>query len=135
VRHGLYVGAVVYAFSGRPLDAAANANRALRLSPFDPLAFNAYFALGTAAIQEGRYDDAASNIARTVQLNPRFSSLYFFHAASLALAGRQREARPVATRLLELEPGFRSRFVFELGLAQVIVDRLAEGARLLGLPE
>lgn len=70
-----------------------------------------------------------------MQSNPRFSTLYFFHAASLALAGREREARPVAARLLELEPGFRSRFIFEVGVVQVIADRLAEGARLLGLPE
>ena len=131
----LYIGALVYAFSGRPADATASANRALRLSPFDSLAAMAYNALGAAGIQEGRYDEAASNYAKSVQSNPRFSTLYFLHAASLALAGRQREARPVAARLLELEPGFRSRAFFELGLAQVIADRLAEGARLLGLPE
>ena len=31
----LYIGALVYAFAGRPADATASANRALRLSPFD----------------------------------------------------------------------------------------------------
>jgi len=58
-----------------------------------------------------------------------------FHAASLALAGRHEEARPVIARLLELEPGFRSRVIFEYGYVPALTDKLAEGARLLGLPE
>jgi len=34
----LFIGAAVYAFAGRPAAAVASANRALRLSPLDPLA-------------------------------------------------------------------------------------------------
>jgi len=92
-------------------------------------------ALGAAAVQETRYDEAASHFARAVQANPRFSTLYVFHAASLALAGRQEEAQPIVQRLLDLEPGFRLRLLFEVGVAQAVVDRLAEGGRMLGLPE
>ena len=131
----LYFGALIYAFAGNPAAASSNANRALRLSPFDPLAFMAHLALGTAAVQETRYDEAASHFAKAVQANPRFSSLYVFHAASLALAGRQEEAQPIVQRLLDLEPGFRLRLLFEVGVAQAVADKLAEGARMLGLPE
>ena len=131
----LYFGALIYAFAGNPAAATSNANRALRLSPFDPLAFMAHLALGAAAVQETRYDEAASHFAKAVQANPRFSTLYFFHAASLALAGRQEEAQPIVQRLLELEPGFRLRLLFEVGVAQAVADRLAEGGRMLGLPE
>jgi len=130
-----YFGALIYAFAGQPAAAAANANRALRLSPFDPFASFAHNALGAATIQEARYDEAAAHYAKAVQANPRFSTLYFFHAASLALAGRAEEARPVVRRLLELEPSFRSRFIFEVGYAMTITERFVEGARLLGLPE
>jgi len=37
--------------------------------------------------------------------------------------------------LLELEPGFRLRVLFQVGTVQALSDRLAEGARYLGLPE
>jgi adenylate cyclase len=130
-----YLGAAIHAFTGNPAAATAHANRALRLSPFDPFAFLAYLALGVAATQEARYDEAASHFAKGVQANPRFSSLIFYHAASLALAGRAEEARPIVRRLLELEPGWRIRMLFELGVVRAIADKFAEGARLLRLPE
>ena len=131
----LYFGALIYAFAGNPAAATSNANRALRLSPFDQSAFVAHLALAAAAVQEVRYDEAASHSAKAVHANPRFSTSYFFHAASLALAGRQEEAQPIVQRLLDLEPGFRLRLLFEVGVAQAVSDRLAEGGRLLGLPE
>jgi len=52
----------------------------------------------------------------------------------LGLAGRAEEAAPLVRRGVELEPGFRSRVIFEFGLAPVVLDKLAEGARKLGLP-
>jgi adenylate cyclase len=52
------IGAIVYAFAGHPAAAIANANRALRLSPFDLFAPFAHGALGAAAIQEARDDEA-----------------------------------------------------------------------------
>ena len=131
----LYFGAYIHAISGNPATAITHANRALRLSPFDPFAFLAHCALAAAAVQETRYDEAASHSANAAQANPRFSTLFFFHAASLALAGRKEEALPIVQRLLELEPGFRLRVMFEVGMVRAVADRLAEGARILGLPE
>ncbi|MFO1058845.1 MAG: adenylate/guanylate cyclase domain-containing protein [Dongiaceae bacterium] len=131
----LYFGSYIHAVSGKPATAGALAHRALRLSPFDPFAFMAHSALGAAALQEAQYDAAASHFADAVQASPRFSTLYFFQAASLALAGRQEEAGAIVQRLLELEPGFRVRVVFEVGMVPAVADRFAEGARLLGLPE
>ena len=49
--------------------------------------------------------------------------------------GRTEEAGPIVRRGLELEPSFRSRVIFEVGIVSAIVDELAEGARLLGLPK
>jgi adenylate cyclase len=45
------------------------------------------------------------------------------------------EALEVARKALELRPGFRSRFVFEIGLLPQSAGEFAKGARLLGLPE
>jgi len=131
----LYFGAYINAVSGEPATATIHANRALRLSPFDPLAFMAHAAFGVAAVQEAHYDEAASHFAKAVQANPRFSTLCFFQVASMALAGRKEEARSMVQRLLELEPGFRLRVVFEVGIVRAVADRFAEGARILGLPE
>ena len=52
-----------------------------------------------------------------------------------ALTGRVEEARPIARRGLELEPGWRVRMLSEIGLVPAIANKLAAGARLLGLPE
>ena len=131
----LYFGGVIHAHSGNSDAATAYASRALRLSPFDPVAFLAHSALGDVAVHEARYDDAASCFAKAVQANPRFSLYYFFQAATLALAGRVEEARPIVGQLLELEPAFRSSAISEHGLTRAVVDKLIEGARLLGLPE
>src|SRR5271168_3906519 len=95
----LYWGALIHASSGNSAAATADANRALRLSPFDPVAFAAHEALGHVAFQEARYDEAASHYAKAVQANTRFSLLYFVQAAAMALAGRVEEARPIVGQL------------------------------------
>lgn len=74
----LYFGALIYAFAGQPAAAISNANRALRLNPFDPFAYFAYGALGGAAIQEARYDEAAPIMPRQCK---RISALAFVTSA------------------------------------------------------
>jgi TolB-like protein/Tfp pilus assembly protein PilF len=132
----LYWGALIHASSGNSAAATAYASRALRLSPFDPVAFAAHGALGHVAFQEARYDEAASCYAKAVQANPRFSLYYFVQAIALALAGRVEEARPIVGQGLELNPGARISEVLEYALPHpALADKFIEGARLLGLPE
>jgi adenylate cyclase len=130
----LYLGAQANGLVGRPEMAMAFADRALRLSPFDTMAFEAHLALGEAAIQDKRYEDAASCFGRAAQTKPNLSTTYIFQAIALALAGRAKEARSQARRGLDLEPSFRARVFFELGLAQPLTEKFADGSRLLGLP-
>jgi TolB-like protein len=131
----LYLGAQAHAVAGNAAAATLLASRALRLSPFDPLAFQAHMALGEAALQAGGYSDAAQCFSKAAQANANFSTAYLFQAIALALAGRPAEAGACGDRGLELEPGFRIRLFFEHGLAPALRSRLIEGARLLGLPE
>jgi tetratricopeptide (TPR) repeat protein len=134
----LYVGAHIHGWSGDPALAEDYANRALRLSPFDPLGFHAYLAQGNVRIRERRYDDAATYCARAVHANPRFSSIYAYQAAPLAMAGRIDEAKLVARRLLELEPTFRIEPLLKFLATFVhpeIMNGLAVGLRKAGLPE
>jgi adenylate cyclase len=129
----LYLGAITNAFAGHPAAATAQANRALRLSPFDLLVYLAYLALGVAAVQEGRHDDATMAMQRMLQANSSLSSLYFIAAAALALGGRLEAARAWADQGLKMEPGFRCKLFSELMSPQV-ANRLAEGGRILSLP-
>jgi adenylate cyclase len=130
-----YWGALIHASSGNFAAVTAHANRALRLSPFDPVAFVAHIALGHVAVYEAHYDEAVSHYAKAVQVNPRFSWLQFCQAVALALAGRVEEAGPIVRHLLELNPGFRSTSVFDYSVVGTFAARFKEGARLLGLPE
>jgi TolB-like protein/class 3 adenylate cyclase len=133
-----YFGAHVHGLSGDPAIAEDYAARALRLSPFDPFSFMALYALAMVRVREGRYDDAAAFGSRSVQANPRFSTLYAFHTAILAQAGRDEEAKSVASRLLELEPNFhvQSFLGFMSGFFHpAAADPLSAGLRKVGLPE
>ena len=103
----------------------AHANRALRLSPFDPVAFIAHMILGHVAVYEAHYDEAVSHYAKAVQANPRHSWLYFCHAVALALAGRVEDAGPTVRLLLELNPDFRSTRVFDYSVVGTFGGPLA----------
>jgi TolB-like protein/tetratricopeptide (TPR) repeat protein len=129
-----YHGAFLYAWSGDPATATAYAHRALRLSPFDPLAYHAHLALTLAAIQEDRYDEAVAHGVKLAQVSPNFGSHLIALAESLALAGRLEEARPICARAQEFDPT-RIRTISEIGFAREIADKLVQAHRLLGIPE
>lgn len=134
----LYLGAHIHAYDGDCAIAEDYANRALRLSPFDPLCYEAYAARGFVRFRERRYDEAAASFAKAVQLNPRFSALYAMHVAALAMADRIDESKSIARRLLELQPGFRIGPLEGLiggMLRPEIVSGLVTGLRKADLPE
>ena len=134
----LYFGTLVHAWSGDPATAEEHANRALRLSPFDPLGFQAHLAIGIVRLRERRFDIAAYHFANAAHANPRFSTAYAAQAGALAQAGHVEDAKTIAKRLLELEPRFRIRpfMAFIGGFARPeVVKNWAEGLRIAGLPE
>jgi TolB-like protein/class 3 adenylate cyclase/Tfp pilus assembly protein PilF len=134
----LFFGAHIHAYHGDAALAQDYAVRALRLSPFDALAFEGHYAPALVHIRNQRFAEAASSMAKAVQANPRFSWLYVVHAAALALAGRADEAKSVAGRALELEPNFRFGPFVPLmkGIFLPETLRLLEaGMRQAGLPE
>jgi adenylate cyclase len=133
-----YFGAHIHAMKGDAAIAEDFAEKALRLSPFDPFSYFALHAMGTVRIRRGQFDDASAYYSKAVQSNPRFSVLYALHTAALAQAGRLDEARLVASRLLAVEPNFRSG-AFVAGFAPVfhadLGKSIAAGLRIAGLPE
>jgi TolB-like protein/Tfp pilus assembly protein PilF len=130
-----YHGALLYAWSGRSVTAITHARRALRLSPFDPLAYHAHLALCLATIQEERFDEATADGAKLAQVSPDFGSHLITYASALALAGRMDEAGSVCARTLELDPNLSIRRVRERGFAPAVSDKIIYAERLLGVPE
>jgi TolB-like protein len=95
---------IVRAWKGDDATAVEQAERAIRLSPFDPLLYLPYVGLAYAHFAAGHFEKAAAAAGRASQSNPRFSMPYVLHAGALANLGRGDEARAVVRRLLEVEP-------------------------------
>lgn len=96
---------IVRAWKGDDAIAVEQANRALRLSPFDPLIYLPYAGLAYAYFAAGRFEEAAAAASLATQSNPRFSVPHLLHAAALTGLGRSEDAEAVVQRLRELEPG------------------------------
>jgi TolB-like protein len=95
---------IVRAWKGDDATAVDHAERAIRLSPFDPLLYLPYVGLAYAHFAAGRFREAAAAAGRASQSNPKFSMPYVLHAAALANLGRVEEASVVADELRKVEP-------------------------------
>jgi adenylate cyclase len=131
----LYFGAQLHGWNGDLVTATACADRALRLSPFDPLAYVAHVGLAVGAVHEGRYEEAAAQWAECARVNPGLGAFVMAQAWALALAGRVDERKRVCSRALELEPGLCIRTIVEAGFPPSVTEKAVHGGRLIGLPE
>ena len=98
-----------FAFIGRTDEALGHAERALRLSPEDPLLFRYQHFLAIAHYANGRFEEAARWGLRSVRNNGEYTSNLRLTAAALVALRRTEEARPLADRVMQLQPGFRVR--------------------------
>jgi adenylate cyclase len=128
---------IVRAWKGDDATAVDQAERSIRLSPFDPLLYVPYIGLAYAHFAAGRFEQAAAAAARASQTNPKFSMPYVLQAAALANIGGLEQARAVANRLREVEPdvtvstAIRSaRYANREKIAE-----LGNALRRVGLPE
>jgi adenylate cyclase len=123
-------------FLGRPEEALERLRNAFRLSPFDPMSFFFLTVAGLAEFIAGRYEEAVIWLRRAQRENPRFTPMRRQLAATLALLGRDDEAKVAAAGLLEMDPQFRvSVFASWYPLRRLDdLERLAAGLRLAGLP-
>jgi len=96
---------LVRAWKGDDAIAVEQANRALRLSPFDPLIYLPYIGLAYAHFAAGRFEEMVSAANLATQSNPRFTPPLILLAAALGCLDRSEDAKTVVQRLLELEPG------------------------------
>ncbi len=90
------LGSVILGWTGKAQRAIEWAERGMRLSPFDPLAFVAYRALSLGHFHQGRYEEALNAAHKAVQSNPAHSISYMLLAAILAKLGRFARAQAAA---------------------------------------
>jgi len=124
----------IYQRAGNPEEAIRSFERAVLLSPFDPLLFLTLTEMGVAFIGLGRFDEAVAAARRALTQNQTFAPSYRCLTTALAHLGREAEAREAAARLLELKPDFRiSEWVARNGppFDQMFID----GLRKAGLPQ
>ena len=96
----------VYRIAGLPEEAVRSFERAIRMSPIDPLLHSTFVGMGMAFIELRRFDEAIVAGKKAQRQNPSYSSAYRCLASAFAHLGRDAEAREAAARLLELDPAF-----------------------------
>jgi adenylate cyclase len=124
----------VYRIAGLPEEALQSFERAMRMSPIDPLLHRAFTGMGFAFIELRRFDEAIVVGKKAQRQNPCYSASYRCLASAYGHLGRDAEAREAAARLLEVDPNFTiSTFIARGG--QSNAKLLIEGLRKAGLPE
>ena len=127
---------LVLAFSENFDRAREHAEKALRLSPFDPLNYHPYLSLAVVGLFTDRAEEALANATLAVQSNQGFSALHALLIACNVRLARIDAARIAGQRLLSIAPdftvsGFARMEIMRPQFWGVITDALREA----GLPE
>jgi adenylate cyclase len=123
-------------YSGRPKDAIEKFERALRLSPIDPMNFNNFAGIAAALETLEDYDKAAAFFRRALEERPNARWIYRSLAATLSGAGRMDEARQAFAEMLLSYPDITaSKFRQAMVFSKPVLDRMVENLRKLGLPD
>jgi adenylate cyclase len=130
------LGGVVLGLAGDAERAIEWGEKALRLSPLDPLSWNSWNAVYLGNFRLNRYQESANAIRKAIQWNPGFSIGYMFLAGVLERLGRIDEAKAAAARVLALQPGFSiGGWRAALDPVPAIAVPLSDALRAAGLPE
>jgi adenylate cyclase len=122
-------------YSDRPEQAVAHFERALRLSPLDPMNFNNYVGLGSASEVAERYDDAVAFYRRALQERPHAEWIVRNLLSALAGAGRMEEAAIELKRLLAAYPDLTvSKFKQAMVFSPATLERMGANLKKAGLP-
>jgi len=129
------LGSVVMIFAGDADRAIEWGERAIRLSPFDPMAYAPWFAITLGHISRGEDEAAAEAASKTFHSNPYWSSAHFVLAATRAKLGQLEEAKSAAARVIELEPGFTvSGLCSYFDIHPSVAEPLSKALAAAGLP-
>lgn len=110
--------------------------RALRLSPLDPLNFNNYVGIGSACQTLGDDAGASEYFARAIEERPNALWILRNMAAALLGAGRIEEAKAAIKKVLQTYPDFcLKRFREAMVFTDKTQSRICDQLRQLGVPE
>jgi adenylate cyclase len=128
--------AAAHAWLGNGSQAIDEINKAMALSPYDPLMYAYSIIAGMAYLADRQYERAIECALRSLRENRTYTSAYRLLVMALVLAGRGDEAEASARRLLELEPGltvagFRRRYP---GSASTHADLYCDALARAGVP-
>jgi tetratricopeptide (TPR) repeat protein len=123
-------------FQGEPETAIERFERAMRLSPLDPILCSMQNGIGFVHFLAGRYDEASLWAEKSFQEQPNYLPATCVTAASHALAGRPEQAELAMARLRQIDPTLR---VSNLGSWYPLrrpedLARLQDGLAKAGLP-
>ncbi len=123
-------------YGDRPDRAHASFERALRLSPLDPMNFNNYVGIASAHQVAEEHGKAADLFIRALEERPNAHWIHRSLAGSLRAAGREEEARASFAKLMAAYPDMTVRkFKEAMVFSPEALERLAVQLRRLGLPE
>ncbi|WP_247654408.1 adenylate/guanylate cyclase domain-containing protein [Microvirga sp. HBU67558] len=110
--------------------------RAMRLSPLDPMRFSALIGIGAAYLAKDQWDEAARWIEKGLCEKPDAAWGYRLLIAAYAAADRLEEAKQAAARFLEAYPDMTvSKAIEVTPPSSPLRGRIAAGLRKAGLPE
>jgi adenylate cyclase len=129
------LGSVVMVYAGNADRGIEWGERALRLSPFDPMSYAPWLSITLGHFQRGDYEAAAEAAHKIFQASPYWSLAHVLLAATQARLGRLGAAKSAAARVLELQPsyttsGLCAAFDLHVSLAAPLSEALKEA----GLP-
>ena len=124
----------VYRNVGLPEEAIRSFERAVRVSPVDPLLYRTFVGMAATLIELGRLDEAVVASKKALRQNLSYAATYRCLASAFAHLGRVAEAREAAAHVLEHDPGFTISAWFARG-GQSNAKVYIEGLRKAGLPE
>jgi TolB-like protein len=129
--------AMTHAWRGRGSEAVRCAERALSLSPLDPMIYYFNSLASTANLVGERYERAIELASRSLRENCLHTPSLRALTVAQVLSGRLDDARQTVSKLRELEPGltvrvFRQRYP---GRDSPQAERFATALQAAGLPE
>ena len=97
--------------------AIEHAEKAIQLSPLEPLVYHAAFALSVAFLLTGRIEEAMAHARKAIEGNRNFAFPYCVLAICCNRLGRAKEAQQTVRRLLRAAPGYRLELLRRIHLA------------------
>lgn len=125
------LSSATHGWTGDGAKAIEHAERALRISPFDPFAYFAEHMLSQGHYVSRDFDKAIFWARRAADRNSRLTSNLRTLSAALVAAGERQEAQRVVQRLQAIEPNFdldrfEARTPFRSDIREEHVERLRE---------